>query len=401
VGIAYELTSNLNAFLVSNAAVKINYSREEIDDAIQIIPQGLLQQNGIEAIKPDITPHNTWQFLFWGDNATEVPFDVFAATFYLLSRYEEYVITARDKHGRFESKNSLAYQHNFLQIPLVDVWADALKKLFQSKNNSLQFAHQTAKKVSTIDVDFAFKYSGIGLIKWLVKLAKSAIAVDFNEVITQIKTLFNPSLDPYNTYSFINKNTNSQLIYFILMGNYGGYDKACNNKAIAQTIDIIKTHASTIGIHPSYQSNLIDVYLSEEIKRLNQINPNPITHSRNHFLKLQIPHTYIKLIEAGITDDYTLLYAETIGFRASTCKPFLFFNLQQNNITSLTIHNTCLMDVTLKNYMQLTPKQAMEQIDMLRHEVKKYNGEFITLWHNSSLNCEWEQWKSVYKHCVN
>ena len=44
-----------------------------------------------------------------------IPFDVFSATFFLVSRYEEYLPHVKDDYGRFLATESLAFKEDFLQ----------------------------------------------------------------------------------------------------------------------------------------------------------------------------------------------------------------------------------------------------------------------------------------------
>src|SRR5204863_517356 len=46
--------------------------------------------------------------------AGDYPFDIFAASFYLLSRYEEYLPHQKDIYGRYAHQNSLAFKENVL-----------------------------------------------------------------------------------------------------------------------------------------------------------------------------------------------------------------------------------------------------------------------------------------------
>ena len=139
-----------------------------------------------------------------------------------------------------------------------------------------------------------------------------------------------------------------------------------------------------------------------EKERLEKIVGKRITKSRQHFLKLRFPTTYQTALKAGITDDYTMGFASHAGFRAGTCTSFPFFDLEHNCQTNLLIHPFQIMDVTLKNYLNLQPDQAWQLIDRLLDEVKKVNGTFISLFHNESLHDfnEWQGWRKVFEQTL-
>jgi len=90
-------------------------------------------------------------------------------------------------------------------------------------------------------------------------------------------------------------------------------------------------------------------------------------------------------------------FPHQLGFRAGTSTPFKWFNLSTNQQTLLTIYPFVAMDVTLKNYLKLTPQQALEEIKRLKQTIKAINGTFITLFHQSNLNEDWAEWLKVYE----
>jgi hypothetical protein len=127
-----------------------------------------------------------------------------------------------------------------------------------------------------------------------------------------------------------------------------------------------------------------------------------VTKSRQHFLKLTLPETYRNLIDLDITDDYTMGFASQVGFRASICSPFNFYDLDMELETKLKIHPFAVMEGTLKYYMNVQPEDAMQKIKPLIDQAKAVNGNFISLWHNDTLSDQklWQGWRSVYEDMV-
>ena len=128
----------------------------------------------------------------------------------------------------------------------------------------------------------------------------------------------------------------------------------------------------------------------------------PVTFSRQHYLRLVIPETYQNLIDLDLLEDYTMGYAKVAGFRASTCTPFYFYDLDFEIQTPLKVFPFAFMDVTLKNFMGLSNEESMNKILQLREEVKNVNGTFISLFHNETLseNDIWKGWSTIYKTTV-
>jgi hypothetical protein len=386
LGIRYAVTTNIDDFNATTG-VKINYTPTQQENSLQIIPIDLLFENYIQKQKLDVTNDETWHTILWPNENGVIPFDVFAASFYLLSRYEEYEDAKRDHHGRFEAKNSIAFNHDFLQFPLVDHWCEVLKKELKAINPNIEFKQHQFNAITTVDIDFAYLYHGLDTKRWMGKLIKSALRFDLNAIQIQIKSTLDAKYDPYNTYQFIRKSIRGKLGYFILMSNKGGYDKniRINGKAFKTLLQELRNNSDFIGLHPSYASNQNFKMLLEEKGKLSNIITHKIDCSRQHFLKLTLPQTYRNLIDANITEDYTMAYAEQIGFRASTCMPYHFFDLQLNQSTKLVCYPTCFMDTTAIQYLKYSAHQMEEINKKLLNTTKNYNGLYVTLWHNSTF----------------
>ena len=101
--IPYSITEHQQGFKESES-IKINYSDEKIADNELLIPNyGLLHQTGIKAQPINIFEINEFE-VFFKSPSTEndgFPFDIFSSTFYLISRYEEYLPHKKDKYGRY------------------------------------------------------------------------------------------------------------------------------------------------------------------------------------------------------------------------------------------------------------------------------------------------------------
>ncbi|MEF8810095.1 MAG: hypothetical protein V5A47_04160 [Bacteroidales bacterium] len=101
----------------------INYSAKKLGNRLVITPTNLLFEKKIKEQEIFVTQWDTIKIFFQTNDHSSIPFDIFAASFFLVSRYEEYLPFSSDEHGRFEAKQSLAYTSSFLQEPIVDQWA--------------------------------------------------------------------------------------------------------------------------------------------------------------------------------------------------------------------------------------------------------------------------------------
>jgi hypothetical protein len=409
LSISYTLTDNLAYFTKSHMR-KINYSAALMEGCLNIPAIPLLYEENIRKQVIEVKPDSRYKYLFFDvklDNTKFVeapkqalPFDIFAASFYLLSRYEEYVTETFDMHNRFKTTYSLAFQNHFLTIPLVDIWAQELGEIIEAYFNEIKVIASEYKALHTFDVDFAYKYKGINPFQFY----KKALGNLFRFDLKALKSQFDKNMpDPYDTYAFIfeqlHQHKLESIFFFLVAHKTTTYDKNLLPSSLDYKTLINQIAAKhAIGLHPSYYAGLGANSIQEEKNTLHHISNHTITKSRFHFLKFKLPKSYTFLMEAGISKDYTMAYSSHVGFRASTCKPFYFFHLTHNKASHLQVFSPCIMDVTLKNYMQLNPKQATECINQLQQEVKNVNGIFMSVWHNSNLieTEGWEGWRKVW-----
>ena len=393
-------TSDIEEFKSSNEP-KINYSLNKLDDELFFQASPLLFEIGIKEQNLSFFEHNDNKCFYRVGKESQLPFDPFAASFYLMSRYEEYLPHIRDEHDRFLATESIAFQEDFLETPIVNSWINELVLIIENNFKEFQFSKRTFNYQSTIDIDNAYSYKYKGVLRTLGGLGKSIISEhDFKD---RIAVLLKGKRDPYDTFDYqnkIHKKFNTKPIYFFLLGDYGLNDKniPVKNKKFQALIKGISDYYET-AIHPSYASNKDVAILTKEINRLQNITHRNTTKSRQHFLKLNLPDTYQNLIDNDILDDYTMGYADKCGFRASICTPYYFYDLDTESPTKLKIHPFAVMEATYQYYEKVSPAIAIEKIATIMQKVKEVQGTFISVWHNESLSDKgvWKGWRNVYE----
>ena len=403
--IKFQITEREDEFKAFDGA-KLNYFNTSFEDEIFIESMGLLNEKGINQQDINVSFENEIPIFFQSQSKASMSFDIFSASFYLVSRYEEYLPFVKDIHQRFQAENSLAYKNDFLQKPVINIWAKILVNKITQKYPNLEVIYPAYKYISTIDIDNAFYYLEKGFVRSLAGFFTSLFSFDFNGIQQRFAVLLGREKDPYDSYDEqlkLQKEYDLEVIYFILLGDYGINDKniSFTKRKFQLLIKRLADYAS-IGIHPSYGSNTNFSKLPKEIKRLEGITKREVTKSRQHFLKLTLPETYNQLSDLGIIEDYTMGYASAIGFRASICSAFTFYNLDIETILPIKIHPFAVMDATLLYYLKLSPQASLLQISSLIEEIKNVNGTFMSLWHNDTFSNynQWEGWQSVYKDMI-
>lgn len=399
LGIDYQLTDNFEDFQ-SYTGPKINYSHYECEGALQIVPHEIITGEQLTNYHLSVKHHNTWDTVMLQQQG-EIPFELFAASFYLLSRYEEYLPHKVDDHGRFEADQSLAVQYGFIETPLVDKWALQLKAVLEKHFGPIPAAPPEYRFVSTFDIDTAYLYKGLEQERQLRKLVKSITFLNVTNLSEQFNVRKGKLQDPYDTYDYIAQVTNNcKVLFFVLSGGESEFDELIPVET-PEMQGLLKSLGKqyTIGLHPSYESFDNKEMIVREKQILEETIQQTVAMSRQHFLRFRLPQTMNLLIECGIKEDYSMAYGDIAGFRASTAHPFLFFDLEHNKVTDLLMYPPALMDVTLRYSMNLTIHAAITKAEQLIQEVKLVNGVFISLFHNSNLSAtnEWLPWKEVFE----
>ena len=335
-----------------------------------------------------------------------MPFDVFAASFFLVSRYEEYLSQVRDQYGRFRAESTWMFENDMLQKPLVNIWTLALGARLKAVYPDLPIKKRKFTFIPTYDVDAAWAYKSKGVYRTLGGFIKDLSSGDRERIRERHQVLRGKRKDPFDSFEFqfeLQKEFKLKPIYFILCGDYDTNDKniSIRKAAFRSLIKTLGDHAD-VGIHPSFSSYLDIDKLRKEINSLSEVLHRPLTKSRQHFLRMNLPRSYQKLIELDISDDYTMGFASQAGFRAGIADTFRFYDLENDMVTNLRVHPFALMDGTMRDYLNLDLEASYALTTQLIDEVKAVGGTFIYLTHNETLGGEqrWEGWPEMYRRML-
>ncbi len=391
-GIGVEITHSPDVFLQADNP-KFSYLPRGLDHIPNILNSNTIWNDSIYHLT---LPKTSFTELKGLHNDT----DVLSIGFFLLSRAEEYVSQNHDKHGRYRSSESEAAKAQLLQTPLVDMISEHLVKWLQSFYPDLTSNPKPNRTILTFDIDMAYAILGKPFIRQAGGTFLELISGHFSKLKDRIQILQHKKSDPFDVYRYLEKlaaETGLPMIFFFNMCSHGRFDKAINtkHKMFRNLVQRVSEFAE-IGLHPSYIGGQNAETIIAEKQILENITGREIQHSRQHFLKLHIPKTVRALARAGIKNDYTMGFAETPGWRAGTTKPFRIFDIQQNAITTVTTHPISFMDGTLREYLDLTPEKAIQQIFEIKKITEQHSGIFIPLWHNETISetGKWKQWRS-------
>ena len=325
--------------------------------------------------------------------------DIIASAYFLISRYEEFVRkTVRDVHGRFPGKQSLPYRAGFIDRPIVDDYGLLLRSILRQQGENIPEPEAKINKIYlTHDVDRLTHFRNVrgflgGVLRGLRYPREMRLA--FASFFGKLKD------DPWYTFPYLFKldvglrnkvgDNYCQPVVFIRSGGKCREDKPFPNlyhPDYKTLIRYCKRRNIAIGLHTSYEAGINPQLVTEEKQRLEHLAKVHVSYSRSHFLCSREPQDMMALIDAGITDDFTMSYADMAGFRLGTCRPVKWINPATMEVQNLTLHPLAIMDMSLsdKRYMYMNAHEAEMYCCQLADHVKNYNGELVLLWHNTSV----------------
>ena len=310
--------------------------------------------------------------------------DVIYNTFFYISRAEELLVGERDEHGRFLAKHSMLGQKNRLMIPLIDEYSRAMMKMLDIALPEPGFSHIYL----THDIDTIAHY------RHLRGAIGGVLRGQMKQVLAARRDIHN---DPAYTFSWLiaqdKKVEGAARVYFIKdtpgKGNdYPQYD--------LQGADFagLKRQLEDSGAQLGWHSSCYD--LASSPHRLIASSPNSIQLHRSHYLSCSIEKMQ-QLVDMGVKDDFTMMFADQAGFRLQTTRAVRWINPMTWQLTELTLHPLTVMDCTLSHahYMGLSEDEAYFECQRLLEKVHQNAGEVVLLWHNTIINNETYH-KSLY-----
>ena len=381
---------------------RFNYSGEEFSGCFRLRPTGLLFETGIRPVEVGCLTFESQKALFPTEG--DLPFDIFAAAFYLLSRYEEYLPHPTDEYGRFAHTHAVAWKEGFLDRPLVNIWIQELRNRLSRRFPELAFRYPVFKFIPTYDIDTAFSYRYKGWQRNLGGSLKALAAGQWSKLRERVAVLWGREPDPFDVYEWLDL-----LHLYCRMRPYYFFLAAARLEGVDRNIpitarglqELIRYYAaaSRIGIHPSWQSGDQERLLKEEIEWMEYIGGQRINRSRQHYIRVSLPGTYRRLLQHGIDQDYSMGYGSINGFRASVASSFYWYDLEQEEKTKLRLFPFCFMDANSYYEQRYEPGGAMTELNMYYQRIRKVGGLMITIWHNSILgqDPEFSGWREVYE----
>lgn len=398
LGVSITFTTSLEEF-ISFPGAKISYGKKPLGNELFFQSNGLLEQQGIESVEIQVKSWGETIGFFAVSESSALPFEIFAASFYLLTRYEEYLPHVKDDLNRFMASESLAFQNDFLHQPVVDIWAYKFKKKLVAAFPDLEFKVQKFEIHPVVEVSAPYDYKNKGFFRTWIGYSADLFKGRFKRIRERTKVLLGLQRDPRDSFKWIintAKHSNFKMSFFFLLGEALSFTESLNTHR--QKFKLLLKYVADyedVGLIFSYEALSDNQVLKKEKKRFEEIVNNSLSKSMNTESLVRLPEMYRNLIELEIQNDYTMAYPDVAGFRAGTCTPFLFYDIDYEVKTPLVIQPITFITRTLK---QRYSANLERRIDLFINEVKKVNGTLIIVFSNQDFAQipENEVWRKIF-----
>lgn len=395
LGLDIKFTSKIEEFIAYDG-VKISYGKQKLGSEFFIQSSGLLNEQGFSDIEVRVGKWEDVVCFFRTSKDSDIPFDIFAASFYMLSRYEEYLPHVKDEHGRFPSKESLAYKKDFITKPVVDIWAHKFKNILKERFDKLEFPEKQYSNRNILAVAEAYKYKKKGIVRSIGASIRDLFTFDISQFLERIEVLLYLKKDPYDIYEDLIKFSKQNNLYWYFLFQLSNY--SVNSKNISY--NKIKYHAliksmgdyGKIGLLPGYEALSSFKTLKLEKNRWESIVNRPLEVCLSYFFDINLPNLYNNFDKLEIKEDHSMAFVDLPGFRAGTCRPFLFYDINFERISPLVIYPPAFNSFSFCNFSFFEVKTRLQQI---KEEVKQVGGILSVVFQNSDFDGEQQKEKTL------
>jgi len=341
LGIDVGFTNTVDAF-VAYEGPKFNYAASPFGEGFFVEAHPLLFEHGINPQEITFSKWNGLPTFFQTSKKSKLPFDIFAASFYLLTRYEEHLPYVKNDQGQFDPQQSSAVQGGFLALPLVDLWAEALYVTLQEAFPSMPPLKKHKTPMTPLfQVNNPFRFKHKSILGTLIESAGLLWNLNLKSLLQQLLVVTRVRKDPHEEFPGLLKDFSdgSAAPVFFFSFSHSSDDPfgiSPFNKRYQSFVKHVADYAKTFLLiqAPSYP---LTADVSEQKEGLVQLIHRTINAVR---IKNGLQHhstDYEALAEQKFTLDYSMGYATEVGFRASTAVPFYYFNLKEEYQTPLQI----------------------------------------------------------------
>jgi hypothetical protein len=324
--------------------------------------------------------------------------DIFSSIYFFLSRWEEYVSKDLDQFGRFKVRNSLAFKTGIVNRAVVNEYVEMLWAMLKYSGFNGVRKNRAFKPIITHDVDQPVRLSNLKMfaksfIKNIIKYKNINGAL--SDCLIYPLNKITPKYDLANSFDFlmdVSESIGVKSYFNFQNSNKTKYDWGYDIKSdyLKSIFEKIKKRKHVIGFHPSFYSYNNPNLWKKEYEELCSVVGEKILTGRQHFLRTRVPDTWQIWEDNDLESDSSFGFAELEGFRCGTCFEFSTYNLITRKKLKLKESPLIVMEKSINAYQGVNDPNIFEQkLNGMVEEVRRYNGNLVFLWHNSSFDTKY------------
>lgn len=326
------------------------------------------------------------------DGTILIGLDIFASTFFMLTRWEESLM-GREENGDCDETMLFTVKNDISKRPIVDEYGALLRSVLQVDNDIHFNKHRVFDVILTHDVDAMLTPTWKQLSRCIIKRG-GLFKVTYNKSLTLLNTL---------RYKFTYSNEYSQFRLYTNLAEQSNicewfYFKACKtgekeasysylDKRTIRVVSLLKRRKNSkcvLGFHPSQFTLNNPLQWEQELKRIEEMLLQPIEIGRNHHLLYNHDMQLCWESLSGRERDCKIsncTFHNRIGFRSGITGPYQLFDIFQRRPLKVIEYPCQIMDTAIISHKYQSESEAWNDIVRIVDEVRKYKGVLVLTWH--------------------
>ncbi len=317
------------------------------------------------------------------ENRIVIGADIFASAFFLVTRWEEFVI-GREENGDCDENELFIIRNNLYRRPLIHEYEFFLAAILRHLGYSFKEERRRFSIFYTLDVDNFNQITWKGVYRYVRSLLrqgyfKGSMKCIYNNFLVKTytanrKRLFLKHIEFGHKFS-------AQSCFFMKCCEKGeqGATYTYKDKAITSISHLLKKENAITAFHPSENTFNDNEQFDREITRFEEVFKHTPQYARNHTLRYN-SNTYKQLKKYGIKFVSNCGFHTHNGFRAGISVPFPVFNIFERKEIDLIEIPFEIMDLAIsKVYNKMN--DAWHEIEEIIKYTKLYNCTLVTNWH--------------------
>lgn len=315
--------------------------------------------------------------------------DLFASTFFMLSRWEEFLL-GREEKGDCDESLLFTVKHGIHQRPIVHEYESFLRTVL-----GLPLPQRKYQVVLSHDVDGFMTPSSLHILKDFVR--QSIKGAPKNRILNltwkeEIKyKIAYPSADSqFRMYRAIaEKYGIPEWLYFKVCDKG---EKECtyrfNDSTVKEIVNRLKGQESAdlqMGFHPSQSTFKNPEQWDVEVDRIKALIGRVPQIGRNHHLLFDMQ--MLRAWETLAGQDGVVLLSNTVfhnrhGFRSGVAVPYTLFDIYQRRSMRILEHPCQIMDTVVRYDSKVkSDSETMKEVEEIVSRIRQCQGLLVLTWH--------------------